>query len=97
VPEIDVPLVEGMTLAYGVLTVKVIHTPGHSPGSVCLEIDSELFSGDTIGPDGPGRTDLPGGSAEQMQQSLRRLRRSYPSETLLHPGHGSSIRLGEAA
>ena len=68
------------------LKVKVLHTPGHTPGSVCYLIDGELFTGDTMFEYGWGRTDLPGGNEEQMAASLRRLAplvRKYG----LHAGH----------
>lgn len=68
------------------LKVKVLHTPGHTMGSVCYEIGGELFTGDTLFDAGWGRTDLPGGSNEMMMASLRRLiplSRTMP----IHPGH----------
>ncbi len=68
------------------LKVKVLHTPGHTPGSVCYLIENELFTGDTLFDYGWGRTDLPGGSETQMAASLQRLMplaRQYP----IHAGH----------
>ena len=68
------------------LRIRVLHTPGHTQGSVCYEIEGELFTGDTLFDYGWGRTDLPGGSDEQMEQSLRRLMplaRTMP----IHAGH----------
>ena len=68
------------------LKVKVLHTPGHTPGSVCYLIENELFTGDTLFDYGWGRTDLPGGSETQMEASLRRLMpmvRTIP----MHAGH----------
>ena len=68
------------------LKVKVLHTPGHTPGSVCYEIEGELFTGDTIFEYGWGRTDLPGGNENDMVESLRRLSpivRTMP----MHAGH----------
>ena len=64
---------EGDTLALGGLTIQVLHTPGHSPGSVTLQVGDVLFSGDTLFAGSCGRTDLPGGSEEQIMESLRRL------------------------
>ena len=77
---------EGDELELAGLKVKVLHTPGHTPGSVCYLIENELFTGDTLFEYGWGRTDLPGGSEEQMEASLRRLMpmvRTMP----FHAGH----------
>ena len=75
---------EGDELDLAGLKVKVLHTPGHTPGSVCYEIEGELFTGDTIFEYGWGRTDLPGGNENDMVESLRRLTNiSMP----IHPGH----------
>ena len=73
-----------MTLAG--LKVRVLHTPGHTPGSVCYLIEDHLFTGDTLFDHGWGRTDLPGGDETQMMRSLRRvmpMAREYP----VHAGH----------
>ena len=85
-PEATDTVKEGDELELAGLTIKVLHTPGHTPGSVCYEIEGELFTGDTLFDYGWGRTDLPGGSDEQMEQSLRRLMplaRTMP----IHAGH----------
>ena len=77
---------EGDELELAGLKVKVLHTPGHTPGSVCYLIENELFTGDTLFDYGWGRTDLPGGSETQMEASLRRLMpmvRTIP----MHAGH----------
>ena len=77
---------EGDELEIAGLKIQVLHTPGHTPGSVCYLIEGELFTGDTIFDHGWGRTDLPGGSEEQLEDSLRRmipLVRKYP----MHAGH----------
>ena len=77
---------EGDELELAGLKVKVLHTPGHTPGSVCYQIESELFTGDTVFEYGWGRTDLPGGSEEQMMASLRRMMPMVRSMAF-HPGH----------
>ena len=77
---------EGDELEIAGLRIRVLHTPGHTPGSVCYLIEGELFTGDTVFEHGYGRTDLPGGDEEQLVASLRRLMpmiRSMP----IHPGH----------
>ena len=71
----------------------MLETPGHTPGSVCLRCGDALFSGDTLFAGSCGRTDLPGGSMQQMQQSLTRL--AAIGETLtVYPGHGPATTLG---
>ena len=77
---------EGDELELAGLKVKVLHTPGHTPGSVCYLIEGELFTGDTMFEYGWGRTDLPGGNDEQMMRSLRRLA-PLVREKGLHAGH----------
>ena len=81
----------GLTLAG--LRLQVIHTPGHTPGSVCYRCGNDLFSGDTMFRAGYGRVDLPGGDARQMALSLRRLL-SFDENVRVHPGHGASTRIG---
>lgn len=92
----DILLNEGQELTLGDATFKVMHTPGHTLGSVCLfcEEHSILFSGDTLFPNGHGRTDLAGGSDAQMMQSLKRLA-ALPPETVFYPGHGPESTIGQ--
>jgi hydroxyacylglutathione hydrolase len=75
-------------------TVEVIHTPGHTAGSVCLVIGTTLFSGDTLMPGGPGRTDLPGGNKSQLENSLQKLRK-LPEDYMVYSGHGKPFMLQE--
>ncbi len=77
---------EGERLTLAGLSIEVLHTPGHTPGSVCFRVGQELFTGDTLFAHGWGRTDLPGGSEKQMYQSLRRLM-PLRSAYRIHPGH----------
>ena len=77
---------DGDTLPLGSLTIQVLHTPGHSPGSVSLLVGDTLFSGDTLFCSSMGRTDLPGGSEEQIMASLRRLGQLEGNLKVL-PGH----------
>jgi hydroxyacylglutathione hydrolase len=74
--------------------VKVIHTPGHTAGSVCLVIGDALFSGDTLMPGGPGRTDLPGGDKVKLRDSLQKLR-ELPEDYMVYAGHGKPFMLQE--
>lgn len=85
---------EGTRLHLAGLDITVLQTPGHTPGSVCLLIDDTLFTGDTLFAGSCGRTDLPGGSWEQMQRSLSRLASLEPNYWVL-PGHGESTSLSD--
>ena len=83
---------EGTTLHLAGLDISVLQTPGHTPGSVCLLTENTLFSGDTLFAGSCGRTDLPGGSWEQMRSSLKRLSEIEANLWVL-PGHGESTML----
>ncbi len=83
---------EGDTLCLCGLTLRVLHTPGHTPGSVCLLTEDTLFSGDTLFMDSCGRTDFPGGSLADMMRSLRRLMGLNETLTVL-PGHGCATTI----
>jgi glyoxylase-like metal-dependent hydrolase (beta-lactamase superfamily II) len=72
---------------------RIIHTPGHSPGSICIHIENLLFTGDTLFRGTIGRTDLPGGSEELMAQSLRKIAK-LPQSTRVLPGHGHESTIG---
>jgi hydroxyacylglutathione hydrolase len=78
----------------GKLTLEVLHTPGHTCGGVCFRCDGLLFSGDTLFNSGIGRTDLPGGSMAQLEQSIRNKLFTLPDDTLVLPGHGKSTSIG---
>ena len=85
---------EGDELTLAGLHFKVMATPGHTPGSVCLDFGDHLFTGDTLFARSMGRTDLAGGSEEQMQQSLLRLARLHKDgECAIHPGHSAESTL----
>lgn len=85
---------EGDILHLAGLEFHVMHTPGHTPGSVCLIADDALFTGDTLFAGSCGRTDLPGGSAEQICASLARLA-SLERDYYIYPGHGCNTTLAE--
>jgi hydroxyacylglutathione hydrolase len=89
-PEADTFLTDGMELAFGDCRLKVIHTPGHSLGGCCLYLEDEkkLISGDTLFADSIGRTDLPGGSHEQLLNSVRTRLFTLPDDVVVYPGHG---------
>ena len=83
---------EGSKLTLAGLDIYVIHTPGHTPGSVCLLVDNALFSGDTLFAGSCGRTDLPGGDWLTILNSLRRLA-SFETNYWVYSGHGPSSTL----
>lgn len=85
-------LKEGDTLSLAGLEIRVLHTPGHTPGSVCLQIGSILFTGDTLFQDSCGRTDLPGGDWTVIRASLKRLA-ALPGDYTVYPGHGCATTL----
>jgi len=94
--EPDILLQEGENIAFGTLTLKVLHTPGHSPGSVCLVSPSHcVFSGDTLFHRGIGRVDLPGGSYEQIEQSIRNKLYTLEDDLVVFPGHGQPTTIIE--
>ncbi len=95
VPAADGLLPPDAEVPVGDLRLRVIHTPGHTPGSVCLLGPGLLFSGDTLFALSVGRTDLRGGDPAQMAASLRRLLEVVPDDTLVLPGHGPATRFGE--
>lgn len=81
-------LKEGDEIKIGNEILKVINTPGHSKDSICLLGEGFALVGDVIFPDGYGRTDLAGGSEEEMQKSLKRLSKILKPRTRIYPGHG---------
>lgn len=93
-----IPVKDSDILTIGSFSLQVIHTPGHSAGSVCYYISDSshpvLFSGDTLFAGGVGRTDLPGGDAESLRSSLQSKLFVLPSDTLVYPGHGFDTAIG---
>ena len=85
------------TVQAGALTAEVIHTPGHTEGSVCLyfSADKKLIAGDTLFAGSIGRTDLPGGSFDKIIRSLREKVLALPDETVVVPGHGPITTIGD--
>ena len=81
-----VPYEEGDTLELGNLAISVLHTPGHTPGGVCLKVEDALFTGDTLFQGSMGRTDFAGGSYQEIMASLKRLA-ALPGDCHVLPGH----------
>jgi glyoxylase-like metal-dependent hydrolase (beta-lactamase superfamily II) len=87
-PPADRTVTDGERLTAGEeVSLEVIHTPGHSPGSMCLYTPGHVFTGDTLFVSGVGRTDLPGGSWAQMQSSINQRILTLPDDTVVWPGH----------
>ncbi len=87
-PSPDKLVKDGDSIDIGDLHFQVIHTPGHSPGSICLYGHGVLFSGDTLFNFGIGRTDLPGGSYNQLMNAIKTKLMALPDDTIVCPGHG---------
>jgi hydroxyacylglutathione hydrolase len=92
--KVERKLNEGDVVTAGSLKLRVIHTPGHTPGSICLHCEerSILFSGDTIFSDGIGRTDMPGGNDDALYQSIEKLVKLKVEK--MFPGHGDPVKEG---
>lgn len=86
-PPADVVVKDGDVISVGNISLRVIHTPGHSPGSICLHTAGLVFTGDTLFVGAVGRTDLPGGSWIVMQRSIMERLTVLPDETQVLPGH----------
>jgi len=94
-PPADRVLTDGETIQFGKCSLRVVHTPGHTPGSVSLLGDGILFSGDTLFFGGVGRTDLPGGSTRDLEKSIKEKILTLPPDTVVLPGHGPLTSVGE--
>ena len=94
-PQPDRLLKDGDSIDVGDLHFEVLHTPGHSPGGICLSGHGVVFSGDTLFNFGIGRTDFPGGSYERLMTSIREKLMVLPDETIVYPGHGPSTTIGD--
>ena len=91
----DVELEDGQTLEVGTLRFQVLHTPGHSPGSVTFYLEEGVaFDGDVLFALGIGRTDLTGGDWDTLMRSIREVLFALPDETVLYPGHGPKTTVG---
>ncbi|MGI6279515.1 MAG: MBL fold metallo-hydrolase [Acutalibacteraceae bacterium] len=90
---VDMPLFDGQTITIGDLEIKVIETPGHTPGGVSYLIGNNLFSGDTLFLESIGRTDFPGGDYKQLENSIRKIY-DLPDDTMVYPGHGEPTTVG---
>ena len=92
--EADVLLKDGDNISFGGCSLKVIHTPGHTPGGVCFYGGGALFSGDTLFAGSVGRTDFPGSSTEAILDSIRNRLTKVSDATKVFPGHGPASTMG---
>lgn len=92
---VDATLADGEEIRIGTVKARVLFTPGHTPGSICLLAGAHLISGDTLFPGGPGRTNRP----EDLQQEIESIKVKLfvlPDSTVVHPGHGDDTTIGDA-
>ncbi len=96
-PEPDIQLADGQIIQIGQLELKVLFTPGHSPGHVCFHEAAAgvVFDGDVLFKQGIGRADLPGGAHESLMRSIRDVLLELPPDTVVYPGHGPATTIGE--
>jgi len=95
-PQPDKFLTDGMVITFGTCSMVVLHTPGHTKGGCCLYIEAakRIITGDTLFADSIGRTDLPGGSHEQLLESIRTKLFPLPDDVVVCPGHGPETTIG---
>ena len=84
----DFYLKDGDLLHFGNCSLRIIHTPGHTPGGTCMLMGKNLISGDTIFPGGPGNTAIPGADRKTILKSIKEKLFSLPGDTVIYPGHG---------
>lgn len=96
-PQPDVTLKDKDTITCGEMKFTVIHTPGHTQGGICLHIEDNLFSGDTLFEGSIGRTDLPGGNFDELIKSIKTRLSDLSEDTLVFPGHGGTTTLEREA
>lgn len=91
-PPADIRVADGEQIRVGAVVLQVIHTPGHTPGGMCLYTDGMVFTGDTLFVGSVGRTDLPGGSYPVLEHSIRTRLYTLPGDTVVFPGHNYGSR-----
>lgn len=82
----------GDYISLGDSEIKILHTPGHTPGSACYQLGNEIITGDTLFVFGCGRCDLSGGNPQQMFETLKQMKQELPDDMLIHPGHNYSVK-----
>ena len=94
-PHADKLLEEGDEICLGTLKLKVIHTPGHTLGGISLVLNNIVFTGDTLFAGGIGRSDLPGGSYQELQKSIKEKLLALSDDKIIYPGHGPDSTIGD--
>ena len=94
IPNIDIYVKDDDILKLGNKEIKVIHTPGHTPGGVCYLVEDMLFSGDTVFRESVGRCDLDGGDFVQIVDSIKTKIFTLPENITIYPGHGKQTTVG---
>jgi glyoxylase-like metal-dependent hydrolase (beta-lactamase superfamily II) len=94
-PKPDRFVTDGEEIVLGELIIKVLHTPGHSPGSITFQVEDKLFVGDLIFSGSIGRTDLPKGDYQTLIDSVQTKIFTLPDETIIYPGHGPETTVGQ--
>ena len=94
-PKVDGYLKDGESLKLGDESIRVLHTPGHSPGSISLSGDGYVLTGDALFSQSIGRTDLPGGDLDTLVRSIREQLFKLDDETIVYPGHGPETTIGD--
>ncbi len=93
-PDIDTKPKEGDSLVAGAVSLEILHTPGHSPGSISLVGTGAVFAGDTLFAGSIGRSDLPGGDGQLLLDAIRSKLFGLDEETIVYPGHGPTTTIG---
>ena len=93
-PPADRKLREGDKIEIGELSLSILHTPGHTPGSISIVVEKDVFTGDALFAGGIGRTDLPGGNYDLLMQSISEKLLTLPDDFVIYPGHGPSSTIG---
>ena len=88
-------LADGDTIEVGTVRLEVVHTPGHTPGGICLKTDDLVITGDTLFAGSVGRSDFPGGNHRQLIRSIKERLLCLPGHTRVYPGHGPETTIGE--
>ncbi|MBF0367922.1 MAG: MBL fold metallo-hydrolase [Magnetococcales bacterium] len=94
-PKVNKTFLDGEILEVAGIRLEVLHTPGHTPGGVCLAWEAGVAVGDTLFAGSVGRTDLPGGDTDQLLTSIQNRLLTLPDETICYPGHGPATTIGD--